>query len=107
MVAAEALPTARRARVRNQDATALAKAGYLTVAILWILILLEPQTWLAEHGPEGVLGSAHDFIMTDSGLHACATMTSATSFFVSDASGLKLDKPTVRQPCRHPNPRVR
>jgi O-antigen ligase len=52
MVAAEALPTARRARVRNQGATALAKAGYLTVAILWILILLEPQTWLAEYGAE-------------------------------------------------------
>jgi hypothetical protein len=52
MVAAETLPTARHAHVRSQDATPLAKVGYFTVAILWVLVLLEPQTWLAEYGPE-------------------------------------------------------
>jgi len=52
IVTAVAPPTARHARVSNQDTTALTKVGFVTVAILWVLILLEPQTWLAEHGPD-------------------------------------------------------
>src|SRR5690349_7796367 len=53
MVAAETLP-ARATYTRRQDATALAKVGYFTVAILWVLVLLEPQTWLGEYGPQAL-----------------------------------------------------
>jgi O-antigen ligase len=52
MVAAQSLPTSHHAYARKQDSTALAKAGYFTVATLWVLLLLEPQSWLAAHGPE-------------------------------------------------------
>jgi hypothetical protein len=38
--------------VQSQESNALAKSGYFTVATLWILLLLEPQTWLAAYGPE-------------------------------------------------------
>src|SRR5690348_17762845 len=43
-------PTAGARRVR-QESSAVANSGYFTVAALWILLLLEPQTWLAAYGP--------------------------------------------------------
>ena len=48
------LTSAEPRRARKEETTAAPKAGYFTVATLWVLLLLEPQTWLAAYGP-GVL----------------------------------------------------
>jgi O-antigen ligase len=53
--ATQSLPTAQHARPRRQYSTASSRAGYFTVATLWVLLLLEPQSWLAAHGLEVLL----------------------------------------------------
>lgn len=49
---ADGSTTTRRARKHTHAAAALAKVGFFIVAALWVLLLLEPQTWIAAYGFE-------------------------------------------------------
>lgn len=51
-IAAHGPPIAHGVRSARPRSSALARTGFLTIATLWVLLLLEPQTWIAAYGPE-------------------------------------------------------